>query len=442
MNGKLNRRRLLTATTIGATGLLTGLAWRGAVGAAPRRFQGSASVSFESWSPVQQTTDLMIAAFKAKHPDIAIERTIFNYPDYIVDLKTRAAANSLPDIIGLEPGALTQEYRDFLIPLQDYAVKAWGETWKDNFFPIAVQQATLGNPKGDDNFYGLPILTQTINLWYTIPVFKDAGLEPPKTYDEMKAAADKFNAAGIAPLLHGAADGWQRRDIYMQLAHNLAPGLIYKAEDGEAKFTDAPLVEALRWYKRLFDDGIVQPGALGLSVYPNSAEMIESGQAAMFPLGSWWQQQAAVANPPELSQGLQGYTPFKFPDVTGKGAPEDLLGGIDVMLGITKNAKNPDAAFTVIADFIDGAGAQALIDTFNDLPAVTGLNPQKFADEHQKDVWTTFTKDWAPKVKYARQLKDPKVVQALEDATAGVAAGELTPEDGMAKVQAAYTPAS
>jgi hypothetical protein len=45
-------------------------------------------------------------------------------------------------------------------------------------------------------------------------------------------------------------------------------------------------------------------------------------------------------------------------------------------------------------------------------------------------------------VKYARQLKDPKVKQALEDATAGVAAGEMTPEDGMAKVQAAWTPAS
>jgi hypothetical protein len=45
-----------------------------------------------------------------------------------------------------------------------------------------------------------------------------------------------------------------------------------------------------------------------------------------------------------------------------------------------------------------------------------------------------------PKVKYARQLLDAKVKQALEDALAGVAAGEVTPEDGMAAVQAAWAP--
>ena len=440
MESRLTRRRVLGASAIGATGLLTGLAWRGEARAVPSRAQSATTVTLESWSPIQQTTDKMIAAFGKEHPEITVERTILNYPDYILDLKTRAASGSLPDIIGLEPGALTQEYRQFLIPLDDLAAGVWGDKWQDNFFQIGLDQARLGNPSGDESFYGLPVLTQTINLWYTIPIFADAKLEPPKTYDEMKAAADAFNAQGIAPLLHGAADGWQRRDVYMQLAHNLAPGLIYQAEVGDAKFTDAPLVEALSWYKRLFDDGIVQPGALGLSAYPNSAEMILAGQAAMFPMGAWWQQEAANADAPELAQGLQGYSPFRFPDITGKGAPEDLLGGIDVMFGITNKAADPQAAFTLLADFISGAGGQALIDTFNDLPAVSGLNPQEFAGDHQKEVWTTFTADWMPKVKYARQLRDAKVKQALEDALAGVASGEVTPEDGMASVQAAWTP--
>ena len=440
VNSTLSRRRLIGASAIGATGYLTGLAWRGDTGNIAARAQEATTVTLESWSPIQQTTDKMIEAFSAGNPTITVERTILNYPDYILDIKTRAAADSLPDIIGLEPGALTQEYRQFLIPLQDLAAETWGENWQDNFFPIGMDQARLGNPSGDESFYGLPVLTQTINLWYTVPIFAEAGLEPPKTYDELKAAADTFTGMGVAPLLHGAADGWQRRDVYMQLAHNLAPGLIYQAEVGDAQFTDAALVEALAWYKRLFDDGVVQAGALGLSAYPNSAEMILAGQAAMFPMGAWWQQEAANQDAPELAQGLQGFAPFPFPDVTGSGAPEDLLGGIDVMFGITANAADPKAAFTVLADFISGAGAQALINTFNDLPAVSGLNPEEFASDHQQAVWTTFTEDWMPKVKYARQLRDAKVKQALEDALAGVAAGEVTPEDGMAAVQAAWTP--
>jgi raffinose/stachyose/melibiose transport system substrate-binding protein len=256
----------------------------------------------------------------------------------------------------------------------------------------------------------------------------------------MKAAADAFNEMGIAPLLMGAADGWQRRDVYMQLIHNIAPGLIYQAEVGEAKFTDQPFVDAMTWWRRLFDDKIVQPGALGLSAYPGSMELIEAGQAAMFPMGAWWQQQATRENPPPLAQGLVGYAPFKFPDVTGTGAPEDLLGGIDVMLGITNTAKDPEAAFTVLADFVSGTAAQVLINTFNDLPAVEGLDPQQFASDHQRQVWETFTVDWLPKVRYARQLRDPKVKQALEDALAGVASGELEPAAGMEMVQAAWTP--
>src|SRR5690554_658557 len=88
------------------------------------------TVTFRSWSPIIETTEQMIEATEERYPDINIEATIFNYPEYIVDLTTRAASDSLPDIIGLEPGALTQEYREFLMPIQDCAVNTWGEDWQ------------------------------------------------------------------------------------------------------------------------------------------------------------------------------------------------------------------------------------------------------------------------------------------------------------------------
>lgn len=405
----------------------------------PIAYAAEKVVTFRSWSPIVETTTQMIAATRAEHADIEIDAQIFNYPDYIVDLQARAAAGSLPDLIGLEPGALTRQYQDFLLPAQDCAKQVWGDGWKDKFYPLAVDQLRLGNAEGDENFYGLPVLTQTINLWYTVPVLEKAGLSPPKTYDEMLAAAKTLQAEGVAPLLVGATDGWLRRDIYMQLIHNVSPGLIYQAELGETKFTEPAFVEAMTWWKRLFDDQVIQPGALGLSAYPGSMELIEGGRAAMFPMGAWWQQQAARPDPPPLSKGLAGFAPMRFPDVTGAGEPpEDLLGGIDVMIGITKQAKDVDAACRVLTDWIGGAGAQALINTFNDLPAFKGLTPQAFETDNQREVWRLFTEDWLPKVKYARQLRDPAVKQALEDATAAVAAGEKTPEEGMQLVQAAW----
>jgi raffinose/stachyose/melibiose transport system substrate-binding protein len=269
---------------------------------------------------------------------------------------------------------------------------------------------------------------------------EEAGLQPPTNLEEYKALADHFNPQGIAPMMIGAADGWLRRDIYMQIIADLAPGKIYAAEVGDAQFTDPEFVEAMAIWKSLFDDGIVQPGALGLGAYPDSMELIESGKAATFPMGAWWQQQATRENAPELSQGLQGFMPFLFPDVSGDGEPAAPLGGIDVALGISKSSANPEAACRVLADFIAGAAGQELINTFNDLPAVQGMNPAAFQNENQEAVWTLFTEEWMPQVQYARQLRDPAVKQALEDGLAAVAAGEMTPEEAMQAVQDAWTP--
>jgi raffinose/stachyose/melibiose transport system substrate-binding protein len=411
-------------------------------GKATSEDDGRTVITFRSWSPVVSTTEKMIEAFEASHPDIKIDATIFNYPEYIVDLQTRAQSNTMPDIIGLEPGAMTQQFRKFLLPVQDRVVKYWGADWKDKFHPIGLDQARLGNPAGDENFYGLPVLVQTINMWYTVPVLEEAGFDVPTTYADMLELRDYFSKKGIAPMMVGAGDGWLRRDIYMQLIHNVAPGLIYKAEEGKAKFTDAPFVEAMSVWKRLFDDKIIQDGALGLSAYPGSQELIEAGRAATFPMGAWWMQMAGNPNPPPLSEGLVGYAPMIFPDVTGKGQPKDLLGGIDLMLGITKSAEGKEEAIEVFVDFIAGESAQALMNTFNDIPAVKGLAPQEeyFKSENQRNVWRILTEEWMPNVKYPRQLRSPEVIQALEDALAAVASGQLTPREGMQRVQDAWKP--
>ncbi|NMB13078.1 MAG: hypothetical protein GX977_12450 [Firmicutes bacterium] len=45
-------------------------------------------VTYWSWSPVKNTTDKMVAAFEAENPDITIKATIYNYPDFLLALKT------------------------------------------------------------------------------------------------------------------------------------------------------------------------------------------------------------------------------------------------------------------------------------------------------------------------------------------------------------------
>lgn len=399
----------------------------------------SGSITFRSWSPIQQTTDSMIEAYVADHPDVEIEATIFNYPEYLVDLQTRAASDTLPDIVGLQPGALTQQYRENLMPLQECAATVWGEDWQDQFFPIGVEQARLGNPEGDENFYALPILVQTVNMWATTPLLDDAGVEIPSTWEEFTAAAAQASSDEVAGFMLPAADSWLRIVVFMQIANNVEPGLVYQAEAGEVEWTEPRLVEAFDWWSQLFSEGIAQEGALALDAYPNGANAAEAGRAAMFPMGAWWVQQSdpAKTDAPELSQGLQGFTPFTFPTLPGGADEAQLVGGIDVALGISENSENPELACQVLGDMVSGAGGQVLINTFNDLPAYRGLSPEEFTSAHQEEVWTTFTEDWMPRVEFSRYLEDPAIDEALGNALAAVAAGDVTPDEAAAMVQQA-----
>src|SRR2546425_8623810 len=197
----LSLRTALVVSAVGSTMLAAGCGAGGGEktkAAAPSAVDPSkatGTVTFESWSPVEGTTKQMVAAFKKVNPKVTIKTTILNYPEYITDLKTKAAAGSLPDIVGLQPGSVTQVYRNQLLPLQSCATKLWGSDWKSKFYPVGVEQARLGNPAGDGNYYALPILTQTINLWATVPLLKQACIStPPQTWDELKADVDKLRS--------------------------------------------------------------------------------------------------------------------------------------------------------------------------------------------------------------------------------------------------------
>lgn len=379
----------------------------------------------------------MSAAFQAAHPGTTIDRTIFNYPEFLVDLQTRAGSNTMPDIVGLQPGALTQQYREKLLPLNDCARRTWGADWQQKFYPIGIEQARMGNPKGDENFYMLPLLTQTVNLWGNSDILGAAGATPPKTWDDLIGLTKKLGGHEYAPFLLPAKDSWVRNVVFLQIANNVAPGVVYKAEAGRIQWTDPQIVKAFEYWGKLFTDGIAQKGAIGLDAYPSAANQFEAGNAAMIPLGAWWIQQSdpTKSNLPPLSVGMKGYEPFLFPTIPGGAAESQYVGGIDVGLGIAKNSKNPDLACAVLTDWIAGQGAQKLVDTFNDVPAVTGLNPSKFTSEKQQQMWTTFAEDWLPKVKYSRYFKNPKIDQAVADALSAVATGEQDPRTAAGSVQ-------
>lgn len=437
------KRRGVLAVGAGAAavGLLAGCAG-GATSDNDTGSQDEGTVTFRSWAPIDPALGDMIAAFEAANPGTTIDATVMGGPDYWVDLAARVSSSTMSDIVGLMPGAQTQQYRDHLLPLNECAETTWGADWKDKFFPIGLSQAQLGNPDGDDSFYGLPVLSQIMNIWGNSNLMDEYDVEIPETWADLEQVTPTYEGNGFTPFLLGAKQYWLNTSIYLELANNISPGLVYQAEDGEVPWTDEGLVQAFEYWQKLFTDNIAQQGANALEPYPDAVGMFEAGDALFLPLGSQWIQQsnptADQSTIAPLSQGMEGFEPLLFPTIPGGADSPQLVGGAEFLFGISKDSKNPELACKVITDWIAGEGGQVLINTLFDLPAVKGLEPEVFTSEKQEQVYRLMAEEWLPNVQYSRYFKEPKIETAVADALAAIASGTMTPDEAAQSVQSVF----
>lgn len=388
-----------------------------------------------TWSPIPRTAEKMIAAFEAENPGIKIHYTNYNYnPEYLAALSAGAASNNLPDIIGLQPGSLTQQYRNYLIPLSDYAQKSWGENWKDSFYKISADQIALGNPEGDESAYILPIESQIIYVVYNQKMFKELGIAKPTTYEELKTAADTLSKQGIAPFWLGGADGWQCVNLYLMLISQIDTEIFDKAQAGEIPWTDEAFVRAMANWKKLFDDGVFQIGALSNTSYPQGVNALTSNNTGMIALGSWWFQEFTGTDPAQTIKDWV-FDGFYLPAVESDLRDSAPIGGVDFGYGITKNCKNPEVAWKALESFASGAGIQACVNDLNNLSAFKGITPKGNVPESILNQVAYYAS--ALDIAMNQRIGEPTIDAALQSALQGVAAGEMTAQQAMESVQTA-----
>lgn len=390
-------------------------------------------VKILTWTPIPRTMEKMIAAFQAKNPGIKVTFNNMNYnPQYLAALSAGAGSNSLPDIIALQPGALTQQYRNYLIDLSPYMAASWGNGWMDKFYKIDAEQMKLGNPTGDNSVYIVPCESQIIDIWYNKNLFDQLGIGVPATWDQLKTASRALSEKGYAPLYFGGADGWQKINIFLMLSEQIAPGEVYTAQDGKSKWTSAGLVKTMEAWKDFYTN-VAQVGSLSNLAYPDGVGQFVAGRVGMMALGSWWPQEFTGPDvPPNVKNWV--FDHFFLPSYVSGGQMSPPIGGMDFGFGITKNSKNPEAAWRVLASFTAGEGIQASIDDLNNLPAVKGIAPQA------TNILQTIKEQigrYNAVLDLARnqRFSNPEVETALQNAMDGVATGQLTFQAALQQVQ-------
>ena len=130
----------------------------------------------------------IISDFQAANPDVQVALEVQSWDNINDVVRTKVQANQAPDMLNIDAySGFAQD--DLLYPATEIASP---ETIAD-LQPSFVQNATLNGTQ-----QAMPLIASTRTLFYNKDLFAQAGIAaPPKTWDELLAAAKKIQALGL-----------------------------------------------------------------------------------------------------------------------------------------------------------------------------------------------------------------------------------------------------
>jgi arabinogalactan oligomer/maltooligosaccharide transport system substrate-binding protein len=127
------------------------------------------------------TYKALIKEFEAANKDVKVKYVNVPFDQAQNKFDTAAGASGAPDVLRAEVG-WTPAFakKSYLLPLDGTEALADESKFKPNL----IEQA-----KYEGKTYGVPIVTDTLALVYNKELFEKAGVEAPKTWDDLKKAA-------------------------------------------------------------------------------------------------------------------------------------------------------------------------------------------------------------------------------------------------------------
>ncbi|OKK03874.1 sugar ABC transporter substrate-binding protein [Streptomyces sp. CB03234] len=251
---------------------------------------------------------------------------------------SKIEGGNAPDVVMVPQVGVLQQFakKDWLKPLSPATEKAVNA----NYAPVWKEYGTV-----DGTLYGLYFkAAHKSTVWYSPAAFEQAGVTPPKTYEEMLTSAQAVSDSGLAAFAVAGEDGWTLTDWFENIYLSQAgPDKYDQLATHEIPWTDPTVVKALTTLGQLFSDKKLiaggQKGALSTD-FPGSVEKVfgPEPEAGMVYEGDFV---AGIAQDQFGKKVGQDARFFPFPSVAGGKAP--VVSGGDAAV-VLKDGRNQKAA--------------------------------------------------------------------------------------------------
>lgn len=269
-------RRGSTAVLLNIAGMLIGIVPASAQ-AIVNQWDQFANTGITAAGPAM---DELIATCQAQLPNVTILRTVAPSIGIRETYRLAVSAGKTPDLAYTWPaGSVLAGYaRTGAIAELDKYAEQYG--WKINDFE-------RGRNSYKGHLYAFPLEQDLMGIYYNKDLFKQHGVEAPKTYDEFKAAVEKFKAAGIVPIAFGNRDRWPATNtMSMILGATVGRAGEEKVLFGDEPWTNGGFMKAAEVFADWGKNGYFPAGFNGIG-YDEANALFTSGQAAMTATGTW-----------------------------------------------------------------------------------------------------------------------------------------------------------
>ncbi|MBB5575495.1 multiple sugar transport system substrate-binding protein [Rhizobium paranaense] len=301
----------------------------------------------------KKAMEQLIVNFEAKNPDVKVKWNDFDHEGYKSAIRNFLTADA-PDVVAWYAGNRMEPFVKAGL-FQDVS-DVWATNGLNDQLKAASASMTIDGKK-----WGVPYTYYQWGIYYRADIFKDKGIEPPKTWDELVGACAKLKAAGVTPFAIGSKALWPTAGWFDYLDLRLN-GYQFHMDltSGKVSYTDPKVKAVFAKWAELVKPGYFLANHSALD-WQDAIPQFVQGKAAMYLMGNF-----AVA--PMKDGGLKedqiGFLPF--PEITA-GLPSSEEAPLDTF-HIPSGAKNKEDAKKFLA-YVASADAQTTMNaTLGQLP--------------------------------------------------------------------------
>ncbi|KAA1418286.1 extracellular solute-binding protein [Mumia zhuanghuii] len=221
-----------------------------------------------------------------------------------------------------------------LLPYLEQEDETTGAPWIDSFSPAVRQFMEHPESKG---IYGVPSELSLQVLFYNAKIFKDNGITPPATWDDLTAAATKLKSAGVDPIavtgLFEPYMGMWTDNLWMRtVGYDKVHEVLI---EGKGSITDDPgFLDGLTKMQELRDQGAFLEGFEGTDFTAAQAQFFQ-GKAGMILMGSWLVSEMKDVIPADFDLGV-----IAFPTVDGGAGDQAGMMAAAQLMSVNAESEN------------------------------------------------------------------------------------------------------